>query len=186
MEGRHGRIVHATKGRIRIKLDREALTPELVDDLRAALSRTPGVTSVEARPRTGSVIVGYDPSQLDADEVANILHASASVNLEAPPEPAPRAATGTVSTTAHTIHRAFHEVDVRIAGVTGGRWDLRTAVPIAFALLAVRQIVVGGVQASTAPWYVLAWYAFDSFYKLNTAPQEVTAPQPTPVDGPGG
>jgi hypothetical protein len=40
----------------------------------------------------------------------------------------------------------------------------------------VRQMVSKSPRLNTAPWYVLAWYAFDSFMKLN-APQQDTVMQ---------
>src|ERR671911_536455 len=110
MEARHGRIVHAIAGRMRIKLDREELTAELADDLRAALARAPGVSNVEARSRTGSVIISYDPARIDADELASIIRSAASLDLEAPPETASRVEIGSTSSTARTIKGAFREV----------------------------------------------------------------------------
>jgi hypothetical protein len=32
----------------------------------------------------------------------------------------------------------------------------------------MRQLMIKGLQLEVIPWYVLAWYAFDSFLKLNT------------------
>jgi hypothetical protein len=30
-----------------------------------------------------------------------------------------------------------------------------------------RQLIIKGLQIDEIPWYSLAWYAFDSFVKLN-------------------
>ncbi|ACB54546.1 hypothetical protein cce_5200 [Crocosphaera subtropica ATCC 51142] len=44
--------------------------------------------------------------------------------------------------------------------------DLSFLIPFGFGLLAWRQLILKGWQLETIPWYVLAWYAFDSFIKL--------------------
>jgi hypothetical protein len=45
--------------------------------------------------------------------------------------------------------------------------DLRFLFPLSLSLLALRQLLVKGWQLELIPWYVLAWYAFDSFIKLH-------------------
>ncbi len=63
-----------------------------------------------------------------------------------------------------SIARLFSRADRRVAETSGGTADLRTLVPISFAVLAARQILSG--QLGSIPGYVLLWYAFDSFMKL--------------------
>jgi hypothetical protein len=48
--------------------------------------------------------------------------------------------------------------------------DLRLLFPLGLSILAVRQLILKGLQIEAIPWYVLAWYAFDSFMKLNVYP----------------
>ena len=43
-------------------------------------------------------------------------------------------------------------------------------VPATFGVLALRQIVTNFGELAGIPWYVLAWYAFDSFWKLTSRP----------------
>jgi hypothetical protein len=72
------------------------------------------------------------------------------------------------------VQGAFQEVDVRLHQLTSGRWNLRSVVPAAFGLLALRAILRDPSALGSAPWYVLAWYAFDSFYKLNEDQRQST------------
>jgi hypothetical protein len=51
--------------------------------------------------------------------------------------------------------------------ITDGVMDLRSLFPLALALLALGQLVKQGTQWDTIPWYLLAWFAFDSFVKLH-------------------
>jgi len=45
--------------------------------------------------------------------------------------------------------------------------DLRFLFPLILTLLALQQLFSKSPCLNTAPWYILAWYAFDSFLKLN-------------------
>jgi hypothetical protein len=40
-------------------------------------------------------------------------------------------------------------------------------VPVGLATLSLRELLRTGWEIEAAPWYVLAWYAFDSFIKLH-------------------
>jgi hypothetical protein len=112
------------------------------------------------------VVIQFDPSLLDVDELVNLARAANLLAIEASSED--RYARHELPQTelARRIQRTFHEVDVRLAELTDGRWDLRTVVPVAFGALAARQLLRDFGQIGSAPWYVLAWYAFDSFLKL--------------------
>jgi hypothetical protein len=54
----------------------------------------------------------------------------------------------------------------KIRQTSNGKVDLGFLIPLSFALLACRQLIIKGWQLELIPWYVLAWYAFDSFLKL--------------------
>src|SRR5207249_11450204 len=91
---------------------------------------------------------------------ANVLALDASPydpGLDSPPP----------SLTALSIQRTFREVDARLSELSSGRWDLRSVVPVAFGALALRQFIRDFGDWGAAPWYVLAWYAFDTFWKFH-------------------
>jgi hypothetical protein len=50
-----------------------------------------------------------------------------------------------------------------LARISGGRADLRLLVPLAFALLAVRELIRQG-ELQSAPWHALLWYSYNVFY----------------------
>jgi hypothetical protein len=82
-----------------------------------------------------------------------------------------------LSETSRQVKWVFRDVNLRLAERTGGRWDLRSVMPAALGVLAVRQLINDFGNWGTAPWWVLAWYAFDSFYKLNQqAPDAAATP----------
>ena len=167
IELKRGRVVHAVPGRVRVKLDREELTDEFSGQLRAALMAMPGVEEVRITSRTGSVAIRYDPAELDVDGLMELARAANLLALDAMAEDPYASRRPPPSLTARRIQRTFHEVDVRLAEITNGRWDLRSVVPAAFGMLALRQLLRDAGAFGSAPWYVLAWYAFDSFWKLN-------------------
>ncbi|MBE9014774.1 DUF5132 domain-containing protein [Chroococcidiopsis sp. CCALA 051] len=55
----------------------------------------------------------------------------------------------------------------QVRQTTGGVVDLRLLVPAGLGALALRQILIKGLELDEIPWYTLAWYAFDTFVKLN-------------------
>jgi hypothetical protein len=161
-------VIHVTTGRVRIKVDREDITEEFAREVQRALAPLPGIREVRISPLSGSIVLQYDPDEFELTRFMELARAANVLDLQGPPPDdldfyAPLPA----SSTAQRIQRTFHEVDVRLAELTAGRWDMRTVVPVAFGVLAIRQLVANGVQLAAVPWYVLGWYAFDSFWKLN-------------------
>jgi hypothetical protein len=114
-------------------------------------------------------LIRYEPSVAELTEVLNEVRAAGVTivipeaeerQAHAPPD---AAALGyAMETTAGRLNRW-------VAERTSGGADLRSIVPIGFALLAVREVIAGRVVA--APWYALAWYAFDSYLKLRRPDQ---------------
>jgi hypothetical protein len=177
-EPRRARLVHAVPGRLRLRLERNDLTAEFIQALEVALLTTDGVREVQVTPQTGSVVVRFDPTQLDLERLMAQARPRQLLALERADRPEDLKKTVPTSLTAARIQRAFHEVDVRLSELSQGRWDLRSVVPATFGVLALRQIVTNFGELAGIPWYVLAWYAFDSFWKLNEQAR-VTLQEPT-------
>ncbi|MBU7582689.1 MAG: DUF5132 domain-containing protein [Nostoc sp. TH1S01] len=51
--------------------------------------------------------------------------------------------------------------------MTNGAADLRLIVPLGLGLFALNQLIKQGFKLEDIPWYILVWFAFDSFTKLN-------------------
>ncbi|MGJ3247114.1 MAG: DUF5132 domain-containing protein [Elainellaceae cyanobacterium] len=64
------------------------------------------------------------------------------------------------------------EVNAQVGWLTNGMVDLRMLVPLGLSGLALRQLVVKGLQFDDIPWYTLAWYSFDTFLKLHPSTTE--------------
>jgi len=164
---KRGRVVHAVPGRVRVKLSRDDLTEESSVELRSALLAISGVEEVRRNLRTGSLVIHYGPETLDVAGLTELARAANVLALEVLETEAYATKHRPASSTARRIQRTFLEVDVRLSELSSGRWDLRSVVPVAFGALALRQIIRDFGELGAAPWYVLAWYAFDTFWKFH-------------------
>lgn len=61
--------------------------------------------------------------------------------------------------------------------LTGNEVDLGLIIPVAFGAIAIRQLMAQGLRLKDIPWYVPAWYAFDTFLKLNFPDHEGPPPE---------
>ncbi len=116
------------------------------------------IRAIKVRPAAASAILEFDPR--DATTVEGRLRelgvrGSQNDRRHSLGEPAV-----IMKTTASLINRA---VGQRLPG------DLRLLVPLALGLLSLRQFARGDDRLSEAPWYLLAWYASESFSKLQPA-----------------
>ncbi len=114
-------VVHATTGRLRLQVDSIATRPEVGRFLADFLMRVSGVTAVQLRPATASVIVTYDPALCTRETIIGAL-----VNRLAPRP----ALTGDVLPADATDPAiSFPYAACEVLHVVGGR--VRLSVPVA-------------------------------------------------------
>ena len=73
-------VVHALPGRVRLKLFRLKHNIPYATEIQRQLREIPGITHLEANPKTGSVLIEYDQNVLEVLE----LHPSVSSCLGLP------------------------------------------------------------------------------------------------------
>jgi hypothetical protein len=151
-------VVSAIPGRVRFKLTGTWRAAEGLRRAGEALEELSGVSVAKVSERTGSVVVRYEPGAVGLEELGRRLSAL-GLELRSAPSTAPPSAAGRVTTGARAL-------DGLVQRGTGGL-ELRLLVPVALGLMAARQALVTRHELRRAPWYVLGWYAFDSFLKLN-------------------
>lgn len=169
------RVAHAVPGRLRLRVT-GGTTNDRSDALASldVLEKQPGV-HVDSDERTGSALLRYDPEELDVDTLVELVRgAHVAFDSLAPPSVAD-VVDSSISDVSVTIQRRFKLVDQRVLRATGGTFDLRVLVPIGLAGLSLRQLARDGVEIKSMPWYVLAWYSFDSFIKLHAGRQVTTS-----------
>jgi hypothetical protein len=155
-------VVHASPGRLRLRVSREAVASGALEAAARSLATMSGIQAARLNRLASSLVIHYDPAALDEHGLLTALAVAGLplANLE-PSE----AAYVPGSMVGHSIQDAFQTADERVGHATSGQLDLRTLVPLGFAALVLREILAGRVTAP--PWYNLAWWAFDSFYKLH-------------------
>lgn len=148
-------------GRLRLRLP---AGPELRDRLALAaetLGARADVIAVEPRWHTGSLVVRYDPAASD-----QLWGSLAELGLPRPASSATQVEAATTNQARGRVVEGLARANELVARRTQGP-DLRTLVPVGLAMLAVRQLARGEQRLADAPWYVLAWYASETFQKFD-------------------
>jgi Heavy metal associated domain 2 len=180
MESENGaRIVHRSSGRLRVRVDRVRSDADLVHRIVERLSSVPGVTRIETRADTGSVLVLFEPSVFDEERLAGAAREAELFHLSAErTETIERRGALPPGAIARAVwERANSAVNQR----SQGPLDLRTLFPLALAVWAVRQILTERPLART-PWYTLLWYAWGLYSRFNAAPREPRRSEPVSAD----
>jgi Heavy metal associated domain 2 len=154
------RILSDIPGRLRFKLPNAQRSQERINGIAAVLGEA-DVRGVETNLQTGSVLVHYDPATTTTEELFEVLG-----GLGLTPVYGSGAAGAPESRPAARVVTAADQLNSRVARATSGV-DLRLLVPLGLGALSARQALRDTGGLSKAPWYVLAWYSFDSFIKLN-------------------
>jgi hypothetical protein len=157
-------LVHASPGRVRLKLSEAALADPQVRGAEALLGSVPGIHAVRVNPWARSVTVTFDPAAVDPAGLFAAAEA-AGVRVVVPPSPnghAP-APPGDGTEMGTRIGSLFGRADRRVVRATGGIADLKALVPVGLTALAARELLAG--RAGAAPWYVLVWYSYEIFTK---------------------
>jgi hypothetical protein len=148
--------------RTRIRVSRKRKNREEMARLARALEEFPSVSRVDANLQTGTLLVYHEEGALEdircrLRDLGVILMAASGVELPT-----------------QWFTNAVSDLDMRISSQTKGLLNLKTLVPVGLGALAILQLVRRGLQLEGAPWYILAYFAFESFRRLN-APDEKTA-----------
>jgi hypothetical protein len=162
-------LEHWMPGRARLRVPKPR-TPGHVRRVAARAGRTRRVKNVSANAATGSLLLTFsadDPIDMVIDDLR-----IAGLEIIAP---ATRQLTAvqTQSTGAALVRRVLSTCNAKLHLATQGNFDMRLAVPSLYLLLAMRNFRRQRGRLLDAPWYQLAWWAFDSFFKLH---EEANAP----------
>ena len=150
-------IASSVPGRLRLRLPANASGRSRLAAAAADLSAHDELLAAESRPRSASLVLHYDPAR--AVDVWVRLRA---LGLQLPDPPEEEAAAP--ADPSKRVMTALRGLDALVPRVAAGH-DLRTLVPLTYGLLAARQFVRGEQRLTEAPWYVLAWWASESFQK---------------------
>jgi hypothetical protein len=162
-KGQHTRIVSSTPGRTRVRVSEKRRTMEEMGRLAERLKERLNAIDAQINVQTGSIVLQHPQNGLE--EVCSVLK-DLGVILTGLTD------TGVVwaggrTRAASEITGAVYRLNHWFGLATNGIVNLQLLVPFGLGALALRQLLRYGWQIESAPWYVLAYAAFDSFIKLH-------------------
>jgi hypothetical protein len=179
------KVVHALRGRVRLKVAKVKGNPELARKAQEKLAAVPGIRRVETNPVTGSVLVLFDLATSMAETIeplAEVLAelspeigalslmsrlASLAVNPEAGADPSGSLAAGVGA------------LNAEVGRLTGGL-DLKLLVPLTLLFFGVRGLLAA--EKTTFPaWHDYLWFGFSSLVMLNRGWFEGRQPETAPL-----
>jgi hypothetical protein len=161
----YARVVSQTPGRIRLRVHHPHRQKHKLEPIADALQKKVEIYRVKTNIPNGSITVMHGRELLSGEDIRAILEDLGLIFAEITEEIP--LALNDKSSAAAGITKATTDLNQRVNKITQGAVDLRFIMPFTFAVLALRQLWLKGLQFETIPWYVLAWYSFDSFIKLN-------------------
>jgi hypothetical protein len=126
------------------------------------LDKSLDVSRVTTNLHTGAITVYHDEAMLD--DIRDTLKDLGVILLSATDVPIPE---DDSSGEGFSLTGAVADLDRRLGTATNGLVNLRVLVPAGFGALAIVQLLRRGLELGTAPWYVLAYVAFDSYRRLH-------------------
>ncbi|MGH1396278.1 MAG: HMA2 domain-containing protein [Trichormus sp.] len=152
------KIVSDTPGRLRLRIAHAHRQPDTMQHIANTLEAKPNVQQVRTNLDHGSIVIKHDDTKTSLENVLATLKDLGIIFAEIT-EGNTEAATNVAS--------AVVDLNKRVKQATEGVVDIRFLFPLGLSILAVRQLIIKGLQFEIIPWYVLAWYSFDSFIKLH-------------------
>lgn len=168
-------LEHWMPGRARLRVPKPR-TPNEVRRLAGRVGKSKRVRNVETNPSTGSLLVSFDPD----DPIDLVIDELRQLGLEIATLVEQSHQVRTQSSGAVVVQRAMSGANTKLHEITQGHVDLRLAVPAIYTALAIRNFIRHRARLRDASWYQLAYWAFDSFFKLH---EEQTVRQATRSHG---
>ncbi|MBD2531848.1 hypothetical protein H6G97_20570 [Nostoc flagelliforme FACHB-838] len=156
------KVVSSTPGRLRLRVAHSHRQPEKMQRIANALSANSHINRVKTNVGHGSIVINHDSNNGSLENVLATLK-DLGIIFANVAEGNTEAAAG--------VSSAVVNLNQRVKQSTDGAFDLRILFPLGLASLSLRQLLNKGLQLEVIPWYVLAWYAFDSFIKLHGTSQ---------------
>jgi hypothetical protein len=158
------RILSQTPGRIRIQIGLYPDQRERINLVVIRLKHRADIDRVRANFHSGTITIFHNPKSINSVQILDLL---TNLGLSfAKITPQYSSLTPEYSMAAIGVTQVTQDLNQKVRQTSNGKVDLGFLIPLSFALLACRQLIIKGWQLELIPWYVLAWYAFDSFLKL--------------------
>jgi hypothetical protein len=153
-------LIHHHPGRLRVRAEAFRST-EVGDRVRAALEVEPGISRVSHNPKTGSLLIEYEPGLADLEAILDRAAAAAGID---PPGDGAEALARRREPALVAIDAAG-ELNNVVYELTGYRADLRSVVPAGMAALAVYSFFNG--KDPLPRWDNLLYWSYNIFSQLH-------------------
>ena len=163
-------IVSKTPGRVRLRVPPAYRQQQKIAPIVNALKARLEIYRVRTNIPSGSITILHGRELLSSQNMLIVLQ-DLGVNLLEVSQESRRLVSSSSSAAAAVMEKAT-DLNQRVKTATNDAVDLRFVFPLSLGVLALRQLIVKGWQLELIPWYVLAWYAFDSFLKLNSTEEQ--------------
>lgn len=169
-------LVHHHPGRLRVRAVVLQGEGPLVSDIERALESVAGISRVQHNPKTGSLLVEYEPGLAEPEAIVERIATTAG--LMSPFDPR---AVRPVVRPATTVIDAARGLNAAVEELTGKRADLRTLVPAALAGAAAYSFAFG--KGPRLPrWDNLLYWSYTVFSQLHAS--EISKAPPGEGDAP--
>jgi hypothetical protein len=166
------RIVSHYPGRLRVRAETFRVLPEVGAEVAQRIAEERGVTSAHASRVTGSLLVTYDPRELQLPRLIHMLVRIGGlhgIEVDAANDWQHRVDDGT------RVREVFAKVNDTVRAVTSGTIDMKVAVPGTLAGTGLLMFLAG--RRRVPEWYDLLFWAFVTFSNLNPRPGETVSPK---------
>lgn len=158
-------IISQTPGRVRLRVRPTHRQQQKIAPIINALKARLEIYRVKTNIPSGSITVLHGRELLTSQDMCIVLQ-DLGINLV---EVTQRSRTSvSSSSSAAAIIKTAKNLNQQVKTATDNEIDLRFLFPLGLGVMAMRQLLVKGWQLELIPWYVLAWYAFESFLKLHS------------------
>ncbi|MBW4685164.1 MAG: hypothetical protein KME40_08690 [Komarekiella atlantica HA4396-MV6] len=155
------KIVSNTPGRLRLRIAQPYCQVGEMQRIASILEAQPNISQVRTNIYHGSILINYGAKNSSLENVFATLQDIGLIFGDITHD----------SEAAMGVTNAVVDLNKKVELATNGAVDLRFLFPLGLSILAARQLIAKGLQFEIIPWYVLAWYAFDSFMKLHGTSQ---------------
>ncbi|MBV8884618.1 MAG: hypothetical protein JO235_11570 [Chroococcidiopsidaceae cyanobacterium CP_BM_RX_35] len=164
----HSQVVSHTPGRTRFKLPPHRRNYQEMKQIASCLQSHPDVHDVRFNAQTGSILVHYDPHRSDLQEMKGVMRDLGVVFADVTGSADLLSLSSSGKESSFNFNSAISDLNQQVLALTNGVINLRYVLPLGIGVLAVLQLITFGWQFEVVPWFVLAYFAIDTFIKLNS------------------
>jgi len=165
------RLVAHFPGRLRVRSAAFRASPALADDVVGRLREEPGVREATASRVTGSLLVLYEPRELELPRLVQLLVQAgglAGIEVDSNDEWAK------LPTQGERVRERLGAWNDSLRAFSDGAIDVRTALPGTLAATGAAMFLAG--RRRIPEWYDLVFWAFVTFTNLNKPPDPAAGP----------